>query len=155
MDVAKLFAVIGVLGTGAVYGTDVFGAIVQRPALAGIDNRALLAVMGNIHRFGDRRMPIPGVLGLVAAAISAEFAAAAGHWTQAGGAGLAVVVFLVWLAFYLRVAKPINQQLTAGADQPSPAVDARALQRDWDKIITVRAILQGLAVTALLAALAI
>jgi hypothetical protein len=149
MDVAKLLAVIGVLGIGVVYGTDVFGAIVQRPALARIDDRALLAVMGNIHRYGDRRMPIPGVLGLLAAAISAAFFAASGRWVQAGAAGVAVGVFLVWLAFYLRVAKPINQQQTAGADDPSLALDVRALQRDWDKIINIRAVLQGLAVTAL------
>jgi Domain of unknown function (DUF1772) len=155
MDVAKLFAVIAVLGIAVVYGTDVFGAMVQRPALARIDDRALLAVMGNIHRYGDRRMPIPGVLGLVAAAISAAFAAASGHWTQAGAAGVGVGVFLVWLAFYLRVAKPINRQLIAAADQPSPAVDALALQGDWDKIITARAILQGLAVAALCVALMI
>jgi hypothetical protein len=155
MDVAKLFAVIGVLGMGVVYGTDVFGAIVQRPALARIDDRALLVAMGNIHRYGDRRMPIPGVLGLVAAAISVAFFAASGHWTQAGAAGVAVVVFLVWLAFYLRVAKPINQQQTAAADDPSLTVDARALQRDWDKIINARAILQGLAVASLCVALAI
>ncbi|HUB58167.1 MAG TPA: DUF1772 domain-containing protein [Mycobacterium sp.] len=153
MDVAKLFAGIAVLGTAVVYGTDVFGAMVQRPALARIDDRALLAVMGNIHRYGDRRMPVPGVIGMVAAAISAAFAAASGHWTQAGAAGVAVGVFLVWLAFYLRVAKPINRQLIAGADQPSLAVDALALQRGWDKIITARAILQGLSVTALCVAL--
>jgi hypothetical protein len=155
MDVAKLFAVIAVLGIGVVYGTDVFGAIVQRPALARIDDRALLAVMGNIHRYGDQRMPIPGVLGVVAAAISAAIAAVSGHWVQAGAAGVAVGAFLVWLAFYLQVAKPINQQQTAGADDPSLAVDVRALQRDWDKIITARAILQGLSVAALCVALMI
>ena len=59
-----------------VYGTDAFCAVVQRPALANVDDRALLAVMGNIHRYGDRRMPVPGALGLAAAAISAIFAAA-------------------------------------------------------------------------------
>ncbi|MGZ4515030.1 MAG: DUF1772 domain-containing protein, partial [Mycobacterium sp.] len=84
--IATLFAVIAVLGTAVVYGTDVFCAAVQRPALARIDDQALLAVMGNIHRYGDRRMPVPGVLGLVAAAISAVFAAASGRWAQAGAA---------------------------------------------------------------------
>ncbi len=81
--VVKLFALVAVLGTGVVYGTDVFCAMVQRPALARIDDRALLAVMGNIHRYGDRRMPVPGVLGLVAAVISVALAAASGRWTQA------------------------------------------------------------------------
>jgi hypothetical protein len=155
MDVAKVFAVIAVLGTAVVYGTDVFGAMVQRPALARIDDRALLAVAGNIHRYGDRRMPIPGVLGLVTAAISAAFAAASGCWIQAGAAGVAAAAFLVWLAFYLRVAKPINQQLTAAADDASLVVDARSLQRNWDKIINTRAVLQGAALAALCVALAI
>src|SRR5271155_3556182 len=141
--IAKLFALVAVLGTGVVYGTDVFCAMVQRPALAHVDDQALLAVMGNIHRYGDRRMPVPGVLGMAAAAISAAFAAASGRWTQAGAAGVAVGLLLVWLVLYLRVSKPINRKLTAAADHPELAVDARALQRNWDKIITTRATLQG------------
>jgi hypothetical protein len=148
-QLASFFALIAVLGTAVVYGTDVFCAMVQRPALARIDDSALLAVMGNIHRYGDRRMPIPGVLGMVAAAISAAVAAASGHWVQAVAAGVALGLLLVWLVLYLRVSKPINQQLTAGADYPEPHTDSRALQRNWDKVITIRATLQGLAVTAL------
>lgn len=147
--VATLFAVIAVLGTGVVYGTDVFCAMVLRPALTRIDDRALLSVSGNIHRYGDRRMPVPGVLGVAAAAISAGFAAASGCWAQAGAAGAAVVVLLVWLLIYLRVSAPINRQLIAGADQPERPTDARALQRNWDEVITARAALQGLAVAAL------
>jgi hypothetical protein len=151
--IVKLFALVAVLGTGVVYGTDVFCAMVQRPALARIDDRVLLAVMGNVHRYGDRRMPVPGVLGLVAAAICAVFAAATGRWTQAIAAGVAVGLLLVWLLIYLRVSAPINRQLIAAADQPDPPVNARELQHNWDRVITIRAVLQGLAVTALCAAL--
>lgn len=153
--IATLFAVIAVLGTAVVYGTDVFCAAVQRPALARIDDRALLVVMGNIHRYGDRRMPVPGVLGLAASAISAVFAAASGRWAQAGAAGAAVGLLLVWLLVYLRVSAPINRQLTGGVDQPELPTDARALQRNWDKVITIRAALQGLAVAALCLAMVI
>lgn len=153
--IAKWFALVAVLGTAVVYGTDVFCAMVQRPALAHIDDRALLAVTGNIHRYGDRRMPVPGVLGLVAAVASAVFAAASGHWAQASAAGAAVGLLLVWLLLYLRVSAPINQQLIAGADRPELPTNARALQRNWDKIITTRALLQGLAVAALCLALLI
>lgn len=149
MDVAKLSALIAVLGTAVVYGTDVFCAMVQRPALARVDDAALLAVMGNIHRYGDRRMPVPGALGVVAAVISAVFAAASGHRMQAGAAGVAVVLLLVWLVLYLRVSGPINHRLTAAADRNEPPTNVRALQRDWDKVITTRATLQGLAVAAL------
>jgi hypothetical protein len=155
MDVAKLFAVIAVLSTAVVYGTDVFCAMVQRPALARIDDRALLAVMGNIHRYGDARMPVPGVIGMVAAAISAAFAAASGLWAQAAAAGVALGILLVWLVVYLRVSKPINRQLIAGADHPELPTDARALQRGWDNVINIRATLQGLAVAALCAAILI
>ena len=151
--IAKLFALIAVLGTAVVYGTDVFCAIVQRPALARVDDRALLVVMGNIHRYGDRRMPVPGVLGLVAAAISLVFAAASGRWTQAAAAGVAVGVLLVWLVIYLRVSAPINRQLIAAIGQSDPAINARELQHNWDRVITIRAVLQGLAVTALCTAL--
>jgi hypothetical protein len=136
-----------------VYGTDVFCAIVQRPALARIDDRALLAVMGNIHRYGDRRMRVPGVLGLVTAAISTVFAAAAGRGTQAVAAGVAVGLLAVWLLIYLRVSAPINRRLTAAADQSDPTINARELQHNWDRVITIRAVLQGLAVTALCTAL--
>jgi len=151
--IAKWFALVAVLGTGVVYGTDAFCAMVQRPALARVDDRALLAVMGNIHRYGDRRMPVPGVLGLVAAAISAVLAAVAGHGVPAAAAGVAVVLLVVWLVVYLRVSAPINRQLTAAVDQPAPSTDARTLQHNWDRVITIRAVLQGLAVTALCTAL--
>jgi hypothetical protein len=150
---AELFALIAVLGTAVVYGTDVFCAMVQRPALAQVDDRALVAVMGNVHRYGDRRMPLPGVIGLAAAVVSAVFAAVSGRWAQAGAAGLAVALLVVWLALYLRVSAPINRQLIAAAGQPEPPTNARALQHNWDRVITFRAVLQGLAVTALCAAL--
>ena len=146
---AAWFAVIAVLGTAVVYGTDVFCALVQRPALAHVDDRALVAVMGNVHRYGDRRMPVPGVLGMAAAAVSAALAAASGRWAQAAAAGAGVGLLVLWLGLYLRVSAPINRQLTAAADHPEQPTDARALQRRWDKVITTRATLQGMAVAAL------
>ena len=152
---AHLFALIAVLGTAVVYGTDVFCALVQRPALAHVDDRVLLAVMGNVHRYGDRRMPIPGVIGIAAAVVSAVLAAASGRWPQVIAAGVALGLLVVWLALYLLVSAPINRQLTAASDQDDAAVDARALQQKWDSIITLRAVLQGLAVTALCTALLI
>jgi hypothetical protein len=63
MDPAKLFGLIAALGTPVVYGSDVFCAMVQRPALARVDDRVQVAVMGKVHRYGDRRMSLPGVAG--------------------------------------------------------------------------------------------
>jgi len=153
-QLAQLAALIAVIGNAVVYGTDVFCAIVLRPALAHVDDRALAAVSGFVHRYGDRRMPVPGVVGVAAAAASAAFAALAGHWAQAISAGVAVVLLVIWLLLYLRVSAPINRELTAAAENNGVLTNVRALQADWDRIIYARAVLQGLALTALCLTLA-
>ncbi|MCV7176780.1 DUF1772 domain-containing protein [Mycolicibacterium sphagni] len=145
----RVAALIAVLGTAVVYGTDVFCAIVLRPALASVDDATLIVVMGRVHRYGDRRMPVPGVLGVVATAASTALAAVAAHWAQAIVAGAALVLLVVWLALYTRVSAPINRQMTAAADAGQSLANGRALQAKWDSIINARALLQGLAVAAL------
>lgn len=146
---SQLVALVAIAGTGVVYGTDVFCALVQRPALARVDDATLTAVMGNVHRFADRRMPAPGILGLAAAAAAAAFAAAAGRTAAAATAAAAFLLLAGWLVLYLRISAPINRTLTAAADAYQTPSNARALQRDWDRIIVPRAVLQGLAVVAL------
>jgi hypothetical protein len=146
-------ALIAVLGTAVVYGTDVFCAIVLRPALALVDDVALVAVTGSVHRYGDRRVPVPGVLGVLATAASAVLAAVATHWAQAIAEAPALV--LVWIVLYTQVSAPINRQLTAAADAGQPLPNGRVLQAKWDRIIGPRAMLQGLALAALCVALMI
>ena len=136
-----------------VYGTDVFCALVQRPALARVDDTTLTAVMGNVHRYGDRRMPAPGVVGIIAAAVASAIAAVAGHAAESVTAGVAFLSLVGWVVLYLRVSAPINRTLTAAAGAHETPANARALQRDWDRVIVPRAVLQGLAVVALGASL--
>lgn len=142
-------AIVAVLGTGVVYGTDVFCAMVMRPALMRIDDDALVMVMGHVHSCGDRRMPLPGVLGIVAAAVSAAAAVASAHGVAAISAGAAVVALLIWLLLYIRVSAPLNRQLTAAAEAGETLPNGRALQAKWDSVINARVVLQGMAVTAL------
>jgi hypothetical protein len=149
IDAVRVAALIAVLSTSVVYGTDVFCALVQRPALARVDDRALTTVMGNVHRYGDRRMPIPGALGIVAAATCAAVAGIAGRWVEAIPAAIAVGLLLAWIALYRNVSAPINRQLTAAAEVGDVPANVRVLQRNWDRIIITRAVLQGLAVAAL------
>ena len=149
----QLAALIAAMGTAVVYGTDVFCAVVLRPALAHVDDRVLGAVTGFVHRYGDRRMPVPGAIAVVAAAASTALAALAAHWAQAIASGVAVVLLLVWLLLYTRVSAPINRQLTAAADSGQVLPNVRVLQANWDRIINTRAILQGLALAALCIAL--
>ena len=151
---ARTAALIAVLGTAVVYGTDVFCAVVLRPALASVDDAVLVAVTGRVHRYGDRRMPVPGVLGIVATTTSAVLAVIAAHRVQAVAAGAALLLLLVWLALYVRISAPINRELTAAVEAGTTPPNGRALQAKWDRINGARATLQGLAVVALCVALA-
>ncbi|BBZ28904.1 hypothetical protein MMAD_31990 [Mycolicibacterium madagascariense] len=144
----RVTAILTVLGTGVVYGTDVFCAMVLRPALARVDDHTLVTVTGHIHRFGDRRMPIPGVLGILAAGVSTIAAVAAGDDVQAIAAGTALIALLIWLVVYTRLSAPINRELTAAAESGRTLPNGRALQARWDAVINARAALQGLAVAA-------
>ena len=56
---ATIAALTGVLAAGIIYGTDVFCALVQRPALARLDDATMAAAMGRVHQYGDRRLPAP------------------------------------------------------------------------------------------------
>lgn len=153
IDLARVAALVAVLAAAVVYGTDVFCAVVQRPALAHVDDRALVGVMGNLHLYGDRRMPVPGALSIIAAAVSGALAALVGRWVAAGAAATAVGLLLIWIAMYIRVSAPINRQLTTAAKAGDVPSNARVLQSDWDRVINARAILQGLSIAALCIAL--
>lgn len=142
-------ALVAVLATGVVYGTDVFCAMVLRPALRLIDDGTVVTVMGYVHRYGDQRMPVPGVLGAVATAVSVAASAVAGHWAQTFAAGAALIGLVVWLLLYTRVSAPVNRQLTAAAEAGHNLPNGAALQEKWDSVSTARAGLQGLAVAAL------
>jgi len=146
---AQLAALVAIVSTGVVYGTDAFCALVQRPALARVDDATLTAIMGNVHRYGDRRMPAPGIFGIIAAAAASVIAAVAGHPAESVTAGVAFLLLVGWVVLYLRISAPINRTLTAAADAHETPANARVLPRDWDRIIVPRAVLQGLAVAAL------
>jgi hypothetical protein len=147
--VTQVAALLAILGVGLVWGTDAFCALVQRPALARVDDVALTRVMGNVHRYGDQRMPVPGVVGLVGSLATAVLAVLTGHALAAVTAGTALVLLVVWLVLYTRVSAPINRSLTTAVDRGETPENARALQAGWDRIIVPRASLQGLALLAL------
>jgi hypothetical protein len=152
---SHVLAAAALMTSTVIYGTDVFCAVVQRPALARVSDRALTSVMGRVHEYGDRRLPLPGALGITAAALAAVTAALAGHAATAAAAATAVTTQAVWLIIYLRISAPINHTLTAAAKTGHIPPDARSLQHRWDAVITARAILQAVAAAALCAALAV
>jgi Domain of unknown function (DUF1772) len=146
---ATIASLTGALTAGIIYGTDVFCALVQRPALARLDDATMAAVMGRLHQYGDRRLPAPGVVGILAAVIATAARAASGSLAGAIAAGIALISMLAWLGLYLRVAAPINRALTAAAAAHVTPGNARGLQSRWDSIITARAVLMAVALAGL------
>ncbi len=144
--------VTGLLSAGVVYGTDAFFAAVGRPALQQVDEASLTSVMGRLHRYGDARMPVFGVTGILS---TTALIFSAGLGTAASGyAILALAGLGVQLGAYLRVAAPINRRQTAATLIGVTPPDARDLQRRWDGVILPRALgcalgVAGLALAAL------
>jgi hypothetical protein len=148
-------AALAALACAVVYGTDVFAALVLRPALAALDDGALTQAAGRIHQYADQRMPLPGATSIVAAAASALAAGLAGHPLQAALAGAALAALLAWLSLYVRIAAPINRKLTQAASAHQTPTNARAMQHQWDHIIGLRVALQTTALALLVAVLAL
>ena len=140
---------LSVLAVGIVYGTDVFCAIVLGPALALVDDRTLVSTMGRVHDFGDRRLRVPGIVGIVTAIAATAVAAASGYVGASIAGAIAVVALAVWLVIYGRISAPINARLTGAAQRGETPTDARQLQSRWDSVITARSGLQMLAIVAL------
>jgi hypothetical protein len=146
-------AFVGILTAAIGYGTDVFEALVQRPALARVDDATVAAVMGRIHEYGDRRLPIPGTLAILATAATTVAAAVSGSIGRTAVAGVALVALLVWSGLYVRIAAPINRVFIAAAHAHTTPQDTRSLQARWESVITARVFLTAIAVTGLALAL--
>lgn len=152
---SQLIAVIAVMSAAAIYGTDMLGALVMRPTWAKVDDRTLATVAGHSHYYGDRRFPIPGILSIVATILATVTSAFADRWPAAGAGAVATIALLTWLAIYKRVNEPINRELTAAVLEGRVPVNTRELQTRWDSVIILRVTLQGIALAALCAVLAL
>jgi hypothetical protein len=150
----EILAGLAILGSAVIYGTDVFGAIVLRPAISAVDDRTFTRLMGYVHRFADRRFPAINVGGLIAAVAMTALAAASGHWVSAAAGGLATFALIIFAGVYTLVSKPVNTALTAAAVADRVPDDARQLQARWDSVINLRVALQTLALSALCVGLA-
>jgi hypothetical protein len=150
----EVVAGLAILANAVIYGTDVFGAIVQRPAIAAVDDRTLTQSLGHIHRVADRRLKVISIGGLIAAVATTALAAAGGHWVATAAGALAALAVITFIAIYTQVAKPVNTALTAAALADRVPDNARQLQARWDSVINGRVALQATALVALCVALA-
>jgi hypothetical protein len=142
-------AIVAILGVAVIFGADVLAAVVLRPVYAGVDDRTLVQAVGRGHHFGDRRLPVAGVLGVVFTAITSLLAFIGGMPSAGMLAAAALLLLVVWLALFTRISKPINMRLSAAALADEVPPDARVLQDRWESIITLRAVIQGVAVLLL------
>ncbi|MEU8899314.1 DUF1772 domain-containing protein [Nocardia sp. NPDC048505] len=149
----QIVAVAAVLANAVVYGTDVCGAVIMRSVYRRLDDATVTISAGWGHYYGDKRMPVVGVTGVVTAVLTVLIAVLAGQIGAAVAAGVAVAALVTWLALYARIAKPINTQQTAAARSGVIPANARALQDKWDSILKYRVSLQFLALAGLCVAL--
>ncbi|MEU7144124.1 DUF1772 domain-containing protein [Nocardia sp. NPDC046473] len=153
--VVQVLGIVAVLANAVVYGTDACYAIITRSVYARLDDATVTASAGWGHYYGDRRMPIVGISGVVTAVLTAVLAAIGGYVGAAVAAGIAVAALVIWLLVYVRVAKPVNTQQTAAAQAGITPPNARALQDKWDSVVNARVALQFVALAALGAAIAL
>ena len=86
---SQALASLAVLSVGVIYGTDIFSASCYGPPWPRSADPELTQAAGRIHEYGDRRLPFPGIAGIIAAAAAAICAAFAGHAAAAALAGAA------------------------------------------------------------------
>jgi hypothetical protein len=142
--------IVAILSVGVVYGVDVFFAVVARSALAASDDGAIANIMGHIHRIADARMPLFGVLGVLA---TLAFAIATHLGTRASWIALmALAGLLIQLSLYLTVARPVNKKMTEAVELGKVPDNIRELQNRWDSVIVGRALAMTLAMALLVAA---
>jgi len=140
-----VLAIVAALGTAVIFGTDTLGALVMRPTYAAIDDATMTRVVGLSHRYGNARMPVPGILGVVAGAAATLVAFLGGRPASGTAAGIALLLLLIWLVLFNRISLPINKVFIEAAEAGQVPSDARRLQERWDSIINLRATLQGVA----------
>ena len=138
---------ISILSSGVVYGTDVFFAVVGRPAAAASSDAAVANVMANIHKVADARMPIFGGLGILSTLALAVVnpIGTPTSWL----ALIALVSLLTQLSLYLLVDKPVNQKMKKALQLGEVPSDIRHLQNRWDSVIVGRAVSMALVLLCL------
>ena len=124
----------GLISTAVIFGTDMFFLTVGRPALRSAAESAATEVMGFIHVFGDRRMPIWGGLAILSNLLLVLFCKGGPRAFYL----LSVSMLILFVVIYNRFSKPINRLQTEAAKAGRKLDNARALQASWDRSLMIR-----------------
>jgi len=127
-------ALLGILSTAVVCGTDMFFLTCARPALRLASSSAGTEVMGFFHMFGDARMPIWGVSAILCNIVLAVFSRAQQRWFYLAS----LLMLILFVIGYARLSKPINQMQTEAAKAGKSLANGRELQASWDRSLNIR-----------------
>ena len=138
---------IAITATAVVFGTDVFFALVGKKAAAMSKEPSVADLMGHFHEVADARMPVIGVTAILTTLLQVIFAGIQSIPGQLATISLAAL--LVHLLIYFTVSKPLNNIMVEGVKFGRVVENIRQLQQHWDKVFDLRAVLQLIAITAL------
>lgn len=124
----------GLISTAVIFGTDMFFLTVGRSALRLASQSAATEVMGFIHLFGDKRMPIWGILAMLSNLLLILFSGS-GHRAFYL---LSLSMLVLFLVIFDRFSKPINRLQTEAAKTGRRLDNARVLQASWDRSLVMR-----------------
>jgi len=127
-------SLVGILCTAVVCGTDMFFLTCGRPALRLASLSAGTEVMGFFHMFGDARMAIWGVSAILSNLLLAVFSKSEQRWFY----GASLFMLILFVVFYARLSKPINQIQTEAAKKGTSLDNGRELQASWDRSLIIR-----------------
>ena len=129
-----LASLAGLISTAVIFGTDMFFLTVGRPALKLAPQSTATELMGFIHLFGDRRMPIWGILAM----FSNLFLILVSRSGHRAFYLLSLSMLILFVFIYDRFAKPINRLQTEAAKKGTRLDNARVLQVSWDRLLVMR-----------------
>jgi hypothetical protein len=116
-NLATAVALLAIVSAAIIYGTDLFCALIVRPAAAGAADASVADLLGRVHEFGDRRLPIPGVVSIIATALAIATSDSAP--ARIGGA-TALAALLVWPSTCASA-----HRSTRGSARPRPTIPSR------------------------------
>jgi hypothetical protein len=139
----------GLISTAVIFGTDVFFLTVARSALRFASPSTTTEVMGFIHLFGDRRMPVWGISAMFSNLLLILLSGSRYRASYL----LSLSMLILFVVIYERFSKPINRLQTEAAKTGRRLDNARELQASWDRSLVMRVPLLAVSMLAQLVAL--
>src|SRR5260370_14224878 len=128
-----LVALVGILSTAVVCGTDMFFLTIGRPALRLASPSAGTEIMGFFHMFADAQMPIWGVSAILSNFLLIVLNKSGQRWFYFAS----LFMLILFVIIYNRLSKPINRVQTAAAKTGERLNNGRQLHASCDRSLMI------------------